>query len=213
MPSSSWTMIGARPERQLVDEQHLGLVHERHGQGQHLLLAAGQVAGRRAPRRSASVGEPGEGRGRPAGRGRRPSRGSRPCAGSRRRVRLGEGGVAAHELDDADLRAQLGLGVGDGPAVEAHDAPAGHAEPADDPQQRRLAGAVGAEQRQRLARVARRGRRRRAPAPGRRRSRGCGPGSPARRRRRLVGTRSASAFSSSSSSTQREMSPRMYRAP
>ena len=33
------------PERQLVDDQHLGLVHERHRQGEHLLLAARQVAG------------------------------------------------------------------------------------------------------------------------------------------------------------------------
>ena len=31
---------GREPERQLVDDQHLGLVHQRHREREHLLLAA-----------------------------------------------------------------------------------------------------------------------------------------------------------------------------
>ena len=61
--------------------------------------------------------------------------------------------AAAHELDDADLHPQLGVGVGDRATVEPDDAAFGDPEPADDAQQRRLAGAVGAEQRERLALV------------------------------------------------------------
>ena len=44
--SSSWPTIGRRQaERQLVDHQQLGPGHERAAERQHLLLAAGEVAG------------------------------------------------------------------------------------------------------------------------------------------------------------------------
>ena len=42
-------MTGARPRRQLVDHQQLGLGDERLAEGEHLLLAAGQVAGLLVP--------------------------------------------------------------------------------------------------------------------------------------------------------------------
>ena len=45
----------------------------------------------------------------------------------------------------------LGGDVGDRAAVQAHDAARRRAEAGDDPQDRRLAGAVGAEQREHLA--------------------------------------------------------------
>ena len=138
-------------EGQLVDDEHFGLVDQRHGQGQHLLLAAGEVAGpgvvplgqHREPgqRRldpGVEVGAPVQVPGHP-----------QVLAHAER----GEGGPAPHELDDADLHPDLGIGVGDRAPVEPHHAPEGHAQPADDPQQRGLAGTVGAEQGHRLAPV------------------------------------------------------------
>ena len=116
-------------EGQLVDEQQLGLVQQCHGQREHLLLPAGQVAGPR-----------------PAGTRR--ARGSGPARVDPS-VQLGvvvqeprhpevllhgqrgEDGVAPQELHDADLGAQLRIGIGDRPAVEPDDAAAGDAESAD----------------------------------------------------------------------------------
>jgi hypothetical protein len=40
-----WTISGASPRRRLVEQQVAGLGHQRPADGQHLLLAAGQVAG------------------------------------------------------------------------------------------------------------------------------------------------------------------------
>ena len=59
--------------------------------------------------------------------------------------------AAADELHDADPDPQLGVGVGDRAAAQPDDAAFGDPESADDAQQRRLAGAVGAEQGERLA--------------------------------------------------------------
>ena len=196
----------SEPERQLVDDQHLGVTDEGHRQGQQLLLAARQVLGRRAQ----PVAQHREQLEHPlgvllqlVGREHVPRHAQVLLHGQRP-----EGGAAADELDDADPGPELGLRVGDRPALEAHDTAVRDPEPADDPQQRGLAGAVGAEQGQHLAVRARRGRCRRAPAPARRRSRGCAPGSPGARRR-AAATRWASSCSSCSSSTTRDMSWRM----
>ena len=45
------------PERQLVDDEHLGLVDQRHRQREHLLLAARQILRRRVAAGRASIGK------------------------------------------------------------------------------------------------------------------------------------------------------------
>ena len=62
-----------------------------------------------------------------------------------------EHALAAEQDADPELRPLLGRDVGDGAAVEPHDAASGVPRPGDDAQDRRLAGAVGAEQREHLA--------------------------------------------------------------
>ena len=62
-----------------------------------------------------------------------------------------EHALAAEQDADAELRPLLGRRVRDGAAVEPDDAARRRAEPGDDAQDRRLAGAVGAEQREHLA--------------------------------------------------------------
>ena len=43
MPKISSTSMGARPERRLVEQNDVGLRHQRAADRQHLLLAAGQI--------------------------------------------------------------------------------------------------------------------------------------------------------------------------
>ena len=64
---------------------------------------------------------------------------------------LAEDAPAAGQEVDAEPRTLLGRGVGDGAAVEAHDAALGRDEPGRHPQRRRLARAVGARAGQDLA--------------------------------------------------------------
>ena len=137
-----------KAERQLVDEQYLGFVDQRHGEGEHLLLSPGQVARRRLPPLDEDRESPECGLAAPARVAAVVQVGRHPKVlldGQRAEHR-----VAAHELHDPDAGPQFGIGVGDRASVEAHDPAARHAEPADDPQQRRLARAVRAEQRDRL---------------------------------------------------------------
>ena len=47
---------GREAERELVDDEHVGFVHERHRQREHLLLAAGELLRRRVE----AVAEDGE---------------------------------------------------------------------------------------------------------------------------------------------------------
>ena len=79
IPSSCSTTIGARPRLQLVDEQQPRPGDERLAEGEHLLLAAGEVAGLAGPSARAARGRTrGPGRWR-AGRARgRPGTASRP---------------------------------------------------------------------------------------------------------------------------------------
>ena len=154
----------------------LGSGDEGHAERQHLLLAAGQV-GRRLLAAGAEDREvlerPGPRRprsppGRPAGAASRPGAGSRPrSATGRPRRRPGT-------CDDAPGRDLVRRGVGDVAPVEDDRAAVGLDHAADGPQQRRLAGPVGAEEGDDLALVAPRCRRRRGPARRRSRRRGRG---------------------------------------
>ena len=76
---------------------------------------------------------------------------------------LAEDAAAAGQEVDTEAGALLGCGVGDGPTVEAHHAPIGGDQSRRDTQRRRLAGTVGAQQRQDLAALHLEVRRRRGP--------------------------------------------------
>ena len=155
-------------QRELVDQQDLGLVDQRHGERQHLLLAAGEL-----PRQHRSaVLERGEQRQHPSIFAWR----SRPVSfvvssdACRFSATLSSGNTPAPptQLHDALPEPDLGVDVGQGPAVESHDPAVGDAEAADRVEERRLAGPVGAEQRQHLTPASPPTRRR--TAPGRARS-------------------------------------------
>ena len=94
----------------------------------------------------------------------------------------GEHPRPAPHLHDALLEAQLGIGVGDGAAVEPDGPPVGHAQPTHRPQQGGLARPVGAQQGQRPRPGAPPARSRTALALGRSCSRAPAPGAPGCRR-------------------------------
>ena len=168
--SSCSTTTGARPSDSSSIMQQLRPDEERHAEGQHLLLAAGEVgrrvveALRRAPGTARAPLDP------PCARPRR----DRGGAASRRRRRFSAHGerrehaVAAGHLHDAERGDLVRRGVGDLAPVEDHRAVVGLDHARDGLQQRRLAGAVRAEQRDDLALRRPRGRRRTAPARRRR---------------------------------------------
>ena len=139
------------PERQLVDQEQLGTGDGRHGEGEHLLLAAREVGRPLA----AARGQGGEGGQRLvdhvgvalAAAAALPGRGAQVVL----HAQVGEDPLAAGHLGDAEPGDLVGRQVGDVAAVEDDGAVIGLDHPADGPQQRRLAGAVGAEQRHDLA--------------------------------------------------------------
>ena len=152
----------------LVEQQHLRLEAERPRHGQHLLLAAGQRAGalaepfaqQREKREHARRASP-----RPC---RAPSGRSR---GSRRR-QLGEQPPALRHIGDAGLAAPHAAAAPVSSRSPSRIEPAARRDQAHDRlEQRRLAGAVAAEQAQHLALAQRERRARAAPAPRRRSSR------------------------------------------
>ena len=135
-----------QPERQLVDQQNLRPHDEAHGEGQHLLLAAGQVC-RRGVESFAEDRECLEGLGD-------------RCLDAGRVAPVGPSGqfevllhgqrtehaLAAGHLHDAERGDLVRWGVRDVPPVEHDRAAVGLDHTADRLQQRRLPGAVGAEQ-------------------------------------------------------------------
>ena len=146
--SSCSTIVGREAERQLVDDQQLGLGDERHAQRELLLLAAGQVAGhagpsapggagtRRAPRRCA-----------PATSASSSSAYSHvPALKCSATVSVGKTALPPGTWTMPSLRGLDGVGVGDVAPVEEDGAADRVDQPADGLEQRRLAGAVGAEQ-------------------------------------------------------------------
>ena len=147
-----------------------GVVDERAGQGEHLLLAAGERAGGLG----AAGLEDGEAIEDPAAGRVDPGLvlAERPHRDAERLVdgELREGAVAAGDVDDAPRRAGPAgpAPVTSSPSISTR--PRGHGLDAGDrAEERRLAGAVGAEQRDRLAGVAPRWRRRRGRGACRRR--------------------------------------------
>ena len=141
-----------QPERELVDEQQAGLADQGHGEGEHLLLSA--ATGRR--RRCLPVRQ---GRGTAPGHGRA---GGRPRRGRARTATPAiwrfSATVSVGKTPDppgtwATPRAAISFGrrVGDLAAVEQHDAAIGFDDAGDGAQQRRLAGAVRAEEGDALA--------------------------------------------------------------
>ena len=150
--SSSWTTIGDRPSESSSMSSTSGSWSSTHGEGQHLLLAARQRAARPGPGGSARSAN------RSSTLAMRRSWSSLVAAVDERRHlevladrHLREHALAAGQQADAHASPLLGRDVGDGLAVEAHDAAGRRAEAGDDPQDGRLAGAVGAEQGQHLA--------------------------------------------------------------
>ena len=162
---SSCTTIGARPERELVDHQHLRVVQERDGQGQHLLLATRQRVG------PAPLAYPRSAGNRPRTRSIRrrsrpghPGRRSRPSPGSPSIGHLPEDAPAAgQEMDAESASAARGWRRSTVRPLSRTTPRSAVAEPGRDAQRGRLAGAVGPEQGQHLALVAPRSRPRRAP--------------------------------------------------
>ena len=173
--SSCSTIVGREPERELVDHQQARLLDERHAEREHLLLAAGEVAGRLVE----PVAQDREQLEHVLGRRRRRAALSLRCshAASRRfsaTVSDGNTPCAAGHLHDAAPGDLVRRRVGHVAAVE-HDRAVGRLDEAGDRlQQRRLAGAVGAEQRDDLALVDLEVRRRTAPARRRSARRRCG---------------------------------------
>ncbi len=142
---------GREAERQLVDEEHVRLVQQRHREREHLLLATRQ-------RRRHLVAPPGE-----VGEQLEHVGDAPPDVGGVVAVHertdlqvladrhVGEDALATGQHLDAAVHAPFGGDVRDRLPVEADHAPRRGAEAGDDPQDRRLAGAVGAEQREHLA--------------------------------------------------------------
>ena len=133
-------------ERELVDEEQLGTGDGRHGEGEHLLLAAREVGGPLVASRRQG-GERGEGlvdhvgvvlAAPPALPGRH--------AQVVLHAQVGEDPLAAGYLGHAEAGDLVGGQVGDVAPVEDDGAVVGLDHPADGPQQRRLAGAVGADE-------------------------------------------------------------------
>ena len=151
IPMSRSTVIGAKPERQLVDHQQPRRRHHHAGQRQHLLLAARQRARRLVePRRQ--LGERlerlVEGPGAP--RAVAPQRVAAdaqvvPHAQARERH------LAAHQQGDAEVDDLLRLEVRAARAEEPDDAAVGVLQSRHRAQQGRLPGPVRAEQGHHLA--------------------------------------------------------------
>ncbi len=133
-------------ERELVDQEQLGAGDGRHGESEHLLLAAREVAGPLVAAR---------GQGREGGEGlvdhvgvalapapALPGRGAQVLLDAQ----VGEDPLAAGDLGDAEAGDLVGRQVGDVAAVEDDGAAVGLDHAADGPQQRRLARPVGADQ-------------------------------------------------------------------
>ena len=134
-------------ERELVDEEQARSAEERLGQRQHLLLAAGQGAGRLVePRRAA----PGTGRAPPRAAPRSVSASRRNAHAATRRfsstVRPGN----TPRPPGTMAMPSRAIASGDRPSMRSpsnHTSPPGRREqPGDRPQHARLARAVGAEQ-------------------------------------------------------------------
>ncbi len=123
--------VGRQAERQLVDEQQPRRADERHGEGQHLLLAAGQVAGGGVgplPRGWGTARGPLD----PAAASPRPGpgRATPPSAGSRRRSGSGTRPGPPGTWADAEGGDLVRRRVRRLPAVEEHDAAVGLDDPA-----------------------------------------------------------------------------------
>ena len=134
------------PERQLVDQEQLGAGDGGHGERQHLLLAAREVAG---PLVAAG------GQGREGGQRLLDHVGvalapapALPGGGAQvvLDAQVGEDPLAAGHLGDAEAGDLVGRQVGDVAPVEDDGAVIGLDDAADGPQQRRLAGPVRAEE-------------------------------------------------------------------
>ena len=139
------------PERELVDHQEPRLLDEGHAEREHLLLAAGEVAGGLVE----PVAQHGEELEHALGRRRdaflvlavQPAREAQVLGDGQRRERA----LAARHLHDAAARDLVGRRVRHVAPVEHDGAVRRLDQTGDRLQQRRLAGAVGAEQRDDLA--------------------------------------------------------------
>ena len=140
-----------KPERQFVDQQHSRLGDERHAQRQHLLLAAAEVA-RVAMQPLAQQREHLQhfldGLGATLGVAAARPAGQLQVLLHRQAT---EHALAARHLADAERGDLVGWRVGDVAAVENDRTAVGFHHTADRLQQRALASAVGAQQRNDLA--------------------------------------------------------------
>ena len=141
------------PERQLVDHQQARLREERLGEGEHLLLATGEVAGVVVPALAQDREQVEHLVGRSTQVGRvaleQPARDAQVVLDGQTR----EHALAAWHLDDTLCRNLLRRRVGRVAAVEDDRPTRRGREPGDGAQQRRLARTVRAEQRDDLALV------------------------------------------------------------
>jgi hypothetical protein len=130
---------GRQPHAHLVDQQDLRLLDQGTGHGQHLLLAAGEGAGREVP----ALLQGGEDIEQLAGSS------SAPPLGHLEVLLDGQGGEQRPVVgDEHDPRSARGhrVAVPQRRLVDADGAGVGGEEPGEGEQQRRLAGAVGPEQ-------------------------------------------------------------------
>ena len=139
---------GGEPLRRLVEQQQLGVAHQRAGDGEHLLLAAGEVAaltGRQLPQLREEVIDPFH----------RPARCGHAAAGHVEVLPHGEVGEDAPVLrDEADAGARhpVRRPAGDVAALPHDAAGVGRSESHDRPHGGRLADPVAAQQADALAR-------------------------------------------------------------
>ena len=153
--SSCSTTTGARPSDELVDHQQAGPGEERHAERQHLLLAARQVGGRARRARSRRTGNSSS-TSATRSLAAAPLRAGRSQPATRRfsaTVSVGNTPWPPGHLGDAEGGDLVRRRVRDVAPVEDDRALVGLDHPADGLEQRRLAGAVRAEQRDDLALV------------------------------------------------------------
>src|SRR6185369_13571689 len=140
---------GGQTLRRLVEHEQLWIAGERAGDGQHLLLAAGQAAAALPP----ALAQDGEVLEDPL---ERPARavagGTRGQAQILADVEVGKDLTSLGDVADPESEHAMRRLAGDVLALEAHAAGPGRREPHDRPQRRRLAGAVASEEHGDLAR-------------------------------------------------------------
>ena len=142
---------GGQPERQLVDAQQLGFDEERHGQGEHLLLASRQVSSELT---GSFVEDGKKGRGAFPGflcRSPVPAQGPRSHPEVLRDGQRGEDAAAAGHHRQALIGNGLGGVGGDVTPGEGDAAFAGGEQTGHRPEEAGFAGSVGAQQRHDLA--------------------------------------------------------------